>query len=105
MRSAVPGTSSTVSSSGLPRSSNTKDALSASVPVRTLGPGRSCKMPVWTPNSWLISRAWRMTVACSSGLPCEKFRRKTLAPAIMSERMISGLLEAGPTVATILVRF
>ena len=31
-----------------------------------------------------------MTAACSGGLPCEKFKRKTLAPPRKSERIVAG---------------
>ena len=57
------------------------------------------------PSSAEIARADAMTSACSSGVPCEKFKRKTLAPETKSERRIAGSREAGPTVATIFVRF
>ena len=46
-----------------------------------------------------------MTSACSPGVPWEKFRRKTFTPETKSERRIARSREAGPTVATIFVRF
>ncbi len=57
------------------------------------------------PSSAEISRADAMTCACSSNVPCEKFKRRTLAPETKSERRIAASREAGPTVATIFVRF
>ncbi len=57
------------------------------------------------PSSAEIARALSITWPCSSGVPCEKFRRSTLAPETKSERKIAGSREAGPTVATIFVRF
>src|SRR5579863_437722 len=56
------------------------------------------------PSSRDICRAERITAACSSGVPCEKFRRNTLAPHKKSERSTAGSRDAGPTVATIFVR-
>ena len=45
-----------------------------------------------------------MTSACSSALPCEKFSRATSIPASTIRTRTSGSREAGPMVATILVR-
>ena len=42
--------------------------------------------------------------ACSSALPCAKFSRATSIPASIIATSISGSREAGPMVATILVR-
>ena len=60
---------------------------------------------MWIPSSAEISRADRMTAACSGGFPCEKFRRSTFTPLKKSDRSVAGSCDAGPTVATIFVRF
>ena len=44
-----------------------------------------------------------MVARCDVCVPCEKFRRKMSTPAVSSASSISGVLVAGPTVATILV--
>src|SRR5262249_23944738 len=41
---------------------------------------------------------------CSSCVPCEKLSRNTLTPASINRRKVAGAREAGPIVATILVR-
>src|SRR5215813_5082470 len=43
-----------------------------------------------------------MTSPCCSRLPCDILTRKTSTPARISERRLSSVSEAGPTVATIL---
>src|SRR6185436_6869888 len=50
------------------------------------------------------SRIVRTIFACSSCLPCEKFRRKASTPEVRSRSIISSLLLAGPSVARIFVR-
>ena len=50
-RSLVPATCSVVKMNRAPRSSRTEGAPSASGPVRTFGPGRSCSTAVWIPSS------------------------------------------------------
>ena len=55
------------------------------------------------PRRWAISRTRRTVAVCSAALPCEKFTLTTLVPAASMRSRVSGLLEAGPRVATILV--
>src|SRR5665213_3675238 len=52
-----------------------------------------------------MRRTSAMMVAASSCVPCEKLSRTTLTPAKKSDRSIAGSRDAGPTVATIFVRF
>jgi hypothetical protein len=73
-------------------------------PSRIFGPHRSCKTPTCRSKGRLSDRISARTAACSSCVPCEKLSRKTLTPASISCRNAAGLREAGPIVATILVR-
>ena len=73
-------------------------------PSRSLGPGRSPRIPTSRPTSSLTWRIRLTFSACSSGVPCAKLSRKTSTPASNSSRRTSSELLAGPTVATILVR-
>src|SRR5262245_54680638 len=61
-------------------------------------------MPACRPVSRLIARTSARTVECSSCVPCEKLSRKTLTPASINRRRTAGDRDAGPIVATILVR-
>ena len=76
----------------------------ATLPVRIFGPERSWRSATGRWSRAPISRAARITSRCSSCVPWEKFSRKTFTPARTSLSSISGLREAGPMVATILVR-
>ena len=77
---------------------------SLSAPMRSLGPGRSCRTATWRPARPAASRTASAVPACSSAVPWEKFRRATSIPASTMRTSTSGSREAGPMVATILVR-
>ena len=77
---------------------------SRSLPMRSFGPGRSCRIATWRPARPAASRTRRAVSACSSALPWEKFRRATSIPASTMRARTSGSREAGPIVATIFVR-
>ena len=100
-----------VSSPGALSSSSTKVApflsITASplnVPTRSFGPCRSARMPIGRPNSFSTARI----AACSLRIAsCEVWlmlMRKTSAPASNSRAIVAWSEEAGPSVATILVR-
>ena len=72
--------------------------------MRSFGPGRSCRIATWRPARPAASRTSCAVSACSSALPCEKFRRATSIPASTMRTSTSGSREAGPIVATIFVR-
>src|SRR5450755_2550137 len=57
------------------------------------------------PSSAETRRTSSITARCSSCVPWEKFKRTTLTPDRKSWRIIAGSRDAGPIVATILVRF
>src|SRR6185312_13543167 len=63
------------------------------------------KTATCTPSSRARRRVSTMTLAWSSCVPCEKFSRTTFTPTRIKSRKIDGSREAGPIVATILVRF
>src|SRR4051794_23947111 len=73
-------------------------------PMRGLGAGRSCRIAAWRPARPAASRTRCATSACSSAEPWEKFSRATSMPASTMRTRTSGSREAGPMVATILVR-
>ena len=79
-------------------------APESNLPMRSLGPCRSTRMPIGRENSTSSLR----TVAWMSRKPsCVAwliFTRNTSAPASNRRRIVSSLLEAGPSVATILTR-
>src|SRR5918997_6100504 len=77
---------------------------STSLPIRSFGPGRSCRIATERPARFAASRTSRTVSACSSAVPCEKFSRATSIPASTIRTRVSGSREAGPMVATILVR-
>ena len=74
------------------------------LPTLILGPCRSCRMVMGLSSSPEICLMVAITPACSSYLPCEKFRRATSMPAPIICLIMSGELLAGPMVATIFVR-
>src|SRR3954468_18847227 len=73
-------------------------------PMRSFGPGRSCRIATWRPARPAASRTSRAVSACSSALPWEKFSRATSIPASTMRASTSGSRDAGPMVATIFVR-
>src|SRR5215218_806522 len=77
---------------------------STSLPIRSFGPGRSWRIATDLPARLAASRTRCAVSACSSALPWEKFRRATSIPASIIWTRTSGSREAGPMVATILVR-
>src|SRR3954454_4001560 len=77
---------------------------SRSLPMRSFGPGRSCRTATWRPARPAASRTSRAVSACSSALPWEKFSRATSIPASTMRASTSGSRDAGPMVATIFVR-
>ena len=77
---------------------------STSLPIRSLGPGRSCMIATGSPARFAASRTRDAVSACSSAVPCEKFSRATSMPASIMRTSTSGSREAGPIVATIFVR-
>src|SRR3954447_26683756 len=77
---------------------------SRSRPMRSFGPGRSCRIATWRPTRPAASRTSRAVSACSSALPWEKFSRATSIPASTMRASTSGSRDAGPMVATIFVR-
>src|SRR5918999_143568 len=77
---------------------------STSLPIRSLGPGRSWRMATERPARSAAARTRSAVSACSSALPWEKFRRATSIPASIICTRTSGSREAGPMVATIFVR-
>src|SRR3989441_6460484 len=73
-------------------------------PSLTLGPWRSWMMVTGRPQSVSPSRRARMTAACSSWVPWEKFNRATSMPASTSLRRVAGFRLAGPMVQMMRVR-
>ncbi len=73
-------------------------------PSRSFGPGRSPRMPTHLPMSSPAARIRSMFSAWVSRSAWEKLSRKTSAPAEIIRSRIFGARDAGPTVATILVR-
>ena len=66
------------------------------LPVRILGPQRSCSAATDFLRSSLASRSRASAPPWSSCDPCEKLRRATSMPASMSARRPSGESDAGP---------
>ena len=77
---------------------------SSSAPMRIFGPGRSWRIATWRPAALAAARTRSAFSAWISRLPCEKFSRATSIPASTIRRSVSGSWDAGPIVATILVR-
>src|SRR3972149_2851011 len=71
--------------------------------MRILGPCRSTMMATVRPVWRHISRTSSARRRWSSALPCEKLSRTTSTPALNMRSRVSGSLEEGPRVATILV--
>ncbi len=103
MSSAVPSIEvSVVMAMRAPFTSSTWPSFT--LPVRIFGPERSWRRATGRWSRAAMSRVARMTSRCSSWVPWEKFNRKTFTPARRRLSSLSGLREAGPMVATILVR-
>ena len=71
------------------------------LPTRSLGPCRSNRIVVGRRSSFSSARIASTSVAFSAWLPWLMLIRKASAPASISLRIISGLLDAGPSVARI----
>src|SRR4051794_17304171 len=105
MRRASPGSppsplQTKVRWSPMPRSA----VPSRSAPMRSLGPGRSCRIATGRPARPAASRTRWAISACCSAVPWLKLRRATSMPASTMRTRTSRSLDAGPIVATILVR-
>ena len=110
-RAATPGsasgrTASLDGSSGPARATVVPDSSSkgsaCSVARRSLGPGRSARMPTVRPAVRAAARTTSAVRRCSSAEPCEKLMRAMSRPASM--RRSTRPMLAGPMVATSLVR-
>ena len=101
-RSASPANSPTAIRRRAPVSRVTP-AGSASGPMRTLGPARSCSTATMRPARSARARIRSTIARRSSRLPCEALVRKTSTPAASSASMPASVQDAGPRVATILV--
>src|SRR4051794_25702302 len=77
---------------------------STSGPMRSFGPGRSCRSATGRPARPAASRTSCAVSACCSCDPWLKLSRATSMPASIILTSVSALFEAGPIVATILVR-
>ena len=73
-------------------------------PIRSFGPWRSAISAIGRPTSRSVSRTRRAHSRCWSCVPCERFSRAPSTPARTSAESASGVEQAGPIVATILVR-
>ncbi|GIV00518.1 MAG: hypothetical protein KatS3mg014_2133 [Actinomycetota bacterium] len=81
-----------------PASSVTRPSRSS--PRRIFGPGRSAMIAGSAPR---LAAAWRAAAtraACSSGVPWDRFTRRTSAPASRSPARTAGSALAGPSVHT-----
>src|SRR3954469_24694758 len=97
--------SSSLPQTNVTRSPWARSAMpSRSAPIRIFGPGRSCSTATWRPTRPAALRIRSMVSACSRRVPCEKLSRATSIPASIILSRTSGSREAGPMVATILVR-
>ena len=102
MRSASPAPSAPASN--VTRSPGLSSATSSSGPIRSLGPGRSWRIATGRSSRSAAARTRWAVRAFSSGVPWEKFSRTTSIPASIIRVSVSTSSEAGPIVATILVR-
>ena len=101
-RLASPGTLACLSKvKVLPLAKNT--LFSSNLDIRILGPCKSANTPICTPSSSAILRTMLTRSMCSCAVPCEKLMRTTLTPARIMSRKTSSDVDAGPSVATILV--
>src|SRR5262245_59728956 len=102
MRRAFPRMRRGVTTTSAPRSTSTRP--DANSPSRKRGPWRSSSNPTGFPAFLDAARIRSMTRRCSAWVPWEKLRRATSIPARIMRAMTAGSDEAGPIVATILVR-
>ena len=72
--------------------------------VRTSGPRVSSITAIGTAQRCAAARTRAMRAACSACEPCERLMRATFMPARIIASSVSGASQAGPIVATILVR-
>ena len=101
-RLASPGTLACLSKvKVLPLAKNT--LLSSNLEMRIFGPCKSANTPMWMPSSSAILRTVLTRSMCSCAVPWEKLIRTTLTPARIMSRKTSSDVDAGPSVATILV--
>jgi hypothetical protein len=100
-RSAVPSTSSAVSTTESPVISSAKS--SAIGPSLSFGPGTSWRTAVGRPACTAASRTMPTVSPCCSTVPWAKLRRTTSRPASIIARIVSTLREAGPIVPMIFV--
>src|SRR5439155_9546612 len=77
---------------------------SCNLPMRSFGPCRSARSAIGRPTSAAISRTSQARWECPSCVPCERLKRTASTPASISARRRSRDSDAGPSVATILVR-
>src|SRR5437899_2534362 len=77
---------------------------SCNSPMRSFGPCRSAMSAIGRPTSAAISRTSQARWECPSCVPCERLKRTASTPASISARRRSRDSDAGPSVATILVR-
>src|SRR4051794_17260200 len=76
---------------------------SSSAPMRSFGPGRSCRIATGLPTRPAASRTHCAVSSCCSCEPWLKFSRATSIPASTIRTSVSRSREAGPMVATIFV--
>mmetsp|Transcript_30973 Transcript_30973/g.62052 ORF Transcript_30973/g.62052 Transcript_30973/m.62052 type:complete len:254 (-) Transcript_30973:33-794(-) len=77
-------------------------ASSTVIEQRNLGPWMSPRILTSRPAAAAVSRMFGMSASNCPGTRCDEFSRKTSTPAAMSFLIISGEMDAGPRVATIL---
>ncbi len=70
---------------------------------RISGPFVSSSAATGSPSSFLTLQSVLYFSSCSSCVPCEKLKRATFIPALISLRIISSLSLAGPRVQIIFV--
>src|SRR5262245_51228346 len=100
-RSSGCATSSPAMTTDDPCASSTSPLIS---PTRSFGPCRSAMSATGLPASFSASRTSCAVRAWSSWVPWDMLRRAPSIPAPISAATTSGLLDAGPIVATIFVR-
>ncbi|SIN59029.1 Uncharacterised protein [Mycobacteroides abscessus subsp. abscessus] len=99
--SGVPSTSVMLTVTSEPFSSSISPSFMLC--VRISGPFVSSKIATVLPNLLETLRIVSILALCSAWSPCEKFKRATFIPALISFSSISSDSDAGPIVQTILV--